>query len=92
MAHTIEPGVAAHSAATSRLIRRSPGSVMPSLVSSHAAAWPGGDRLGQACPHRADAGYPGDYTNGRRIPGEPEDIGAMTIAMHGDTQIAATVP
>jgi hypothetical protein len=40
MDNTIEPGATAHSAAMSRLTRRSPVSAMPSLVSPRAAASP----------------------------------------------------
>ena len=40
MDNTIEPGATAQSAVVSRLTRRSPVSVMPSLVRPHAAASP----------------------------------------------------
>jgi len=91
MDSTIEPGATADSAAVSRLARRSPVSVMPSLVSPHAAS-PAAIRHAEACPYRAGSGYPGDGTNGRRIPGEPDEIGAMTIAVDSDNQRAATIP
>ena len=90
MDSTIEPGATADSG------REQAGS--PVTGQRHAQPGqpprrqPGGDRHAEACPYRAGSGYPGDGTNGRRIPGEPDEIGAMTIAVDSDNQRAATIP
>jgi hypothetical protein len=72
MDSTIEPGATADSAAMSRLTRRSPVSVMPSLVSPYAAASPAaivtprpartGLAPGIQAMARMAAGYPGSQT------------------------------
>jgi hypothetical protein len=73
MDSAIEPGAAAHSAVVRRLTRRSPVSVMPSLVSPQAAARPAAIVTPRPAPiapapdtqatARMAAGYPGNQAN-----------------------------
>jgi hypothetical protein len=73
MDNTNEPGAAAHSAVVRRLTRRSPVSVMPSLVSPQAAARPAAVVTPRAAPAasardtqataRMAAGYPGNQAS-----------------------------
>ena len=73
MDNAIEPGATAHSAGMTRLTRRSPVSVMPNLVSPHAAASPAAivtPKAARAVPIPGiqeivsmTAGYPGNQAN-----------------------------